>query len=113
MATSIIGREAEIKILERLLHSGEPQLLAIYGRRRVGKTFLIKTYYKEHLAFSCSGQYNGKTQEQLANFTEQLNFYFPENRDLLRSETWQFAFNRLRYCLESTPISKKKVIFFD
>jgi uncharacterized protein len=113
MATSIIGREAEIKILERLLHSGEPELLAIYGRRRVGKTFLIKTYYKEHLAFSCSGQYNGKTREQLTNFIEQLNVYFPKNRELLHADTWQFAFNRLRTCLESAGRSKKKVIFFD
>jgi AAA+ ATPase superfamily predicted ATPase len=113
MATSIIGREAEIKILERLLHSGEPELLAIYGRRRIGKTFLIKTYYKEHLAFSCSGQYNGKTREQLTNFIEQLNVYFPQNRGLLNADTWQFAFNRLRSCLENSRGSKKKVIFFD
>lgn len=113
MAISIIEREAEIKILERLLHSGEPELLAIYGRRRVGKTFLIKTYYKEHLTFSCSGQYNGKTREQLTNFIEQLNVYFPKNKELLHAETWQFAFNRLRSCLENSRGSKKKVIFFD
>ena len=113
MTTSIIGRDAEIKILQRLLHSGEPELLAIYGRRRVGKTFLIKTYYKEHLAFSCSGQYNGKTREQLTNFIQQLNVYFPQNKELLHAETWQFAFNRLRSCLESSRASKKKVIFFD
>jgi AAA+ ATPase superfamily predicted ATPase len=113
MATSIIGREPEIKILERLLHSGEPELLAIYGRRRVGKTFLIKTYYKEHLTFSCSGQYGGKTREQLINFIEQLNIYFPQNKELLHAETWQFAFNRLRSSLESIRGSNKKVIFFD
>jgi AAA+ ATPase superfamily predicted ATPase len=113
MATTIIGREAEIKILERLLNSNEPELLAIYGRRRIGKTFLIKTYYKEHLAFSCSGQYNGKTREQLANFMDQLNVFFPQNKQLLLTETWQHAFNRLRYCLENDRGSKKKVIFFD
>jgi uncharacterized protein len=113
VATSIIGREGEIKILERLLRSDEPELLAIYGRRRVGKTFLIKTYYKEHLAFSCSGQYNGKTREQLTNFIEQLNVFFPKNKELLHADTWQFAFNRLRSSLESIPASKKKVVFFD
>ncbi len=80
MATSIVGREAEIKILERLLLSPEPELLAIYGRRRVGKTFLIRTYYKEQLVFSCSGQLNGNTRTQLANFIDQLNSYFPQNR---------------------------------
>jgi AAA+ ATPase superfamily predicted ATPase len=113
MTAPIIGREAEIKILERLLHSGEPELLAIYGRRRVGKTFLIKTYYKEHLAFSCSGQYNGKTREQLTNFIEQLNIYFPKNKELLHADTWQFAFSRLRSCLENSRGTKKKVVFFD
>jgi AAA+ ATPase superfamily predicted ATPase len=113
MAISIVGRETEIKILGRLLQSGEPELLAIYGRRRVGKTFLIKTYYKKNLAFSCSGQYNGKTREQLTNFITQLNTYFPENKQLLHADTWQYAFNRLRSCLESIRGPEKKVVFFD
>ena len=46
MNTQIIGREEEINILEKLLKSTEPELLAIYERRRVGKTFLVKTYYR-------------------------------------------------------------------
>lgn len=113
MATSIIGREEEIKILERLLGSKEPELLAIYGRRRVGKTFLIRTYYHKQLVFSCSGQYNGKTKEQLINFTEQLNDWFPQHKQLSVAETWQQAFSRLRISLEATRESGKKVLFFD
>ncbi len=113
MGAEIIGREEEIKILERLLKSQEPQLLAIYGRRRVGKTFLVRTYYKEHIVFSCSGQYNGKTREQLINFTEQLNVSFPGNRLALPANTWQEGFSRLKECLETVKDKKKKVLFFD
>ena len=113
MKSTIIGREDEIKILERLLHSKEPELLAIYGRRRVGKTFLIKTYYQEHIAFSCTGQYNGKTQEQLTNFAEQLNLHFPEKKTILVPTTWQQAFGVLRECIDLLKGDGKKVIFFD
>lgn len=112
MATSIIGRVEEIRILERLLHSQEPELLAIYGRRRVGKTFLIKTYYHQQLTFNCSGQYNGKTKEQLINFTEQLNTWFPHSQQLTVAATWQEAFSRLRSALSKSGPAKK-VIFFD
>ncbi len=52
MSDVLVGREAEIDIMERLLKSKEPELLAIYGRRRVGKTFLIRTYYQDHMVFS-------------------------------------------------------------
>ena len=113
MNTEIIGREDEIKILERLLQSGEPELLAIYGRRRVGKTFLVKTYYKQHIAFSCSGQYNGKTREQLINFTDQLNIWFPKNKSDIAATTWQEAFSRLKECIETVKHKRKKVFFFD
>jgi len=113
MPPVIIGRENEIKILERLLNSKDPELLAIYGRRRIGKTFLIKSYYEKHIVFSCSGQYNGKTREQLINFAEQLNLYFPRKKPIIAPATWQEAFSLLRDCIETLKGSEKKVIFFD
>ena len=113
MTSAIIGREEEIKILARLLDSKEPELLAIYGRRRVGKTFLIRSYYKQHLVFSCTGQYNGKTPRQLVKFAEQLNAYFPGERIIPTPANWQQAFVALRERLDTLKNSKKKVIFFD
>ena len=95
MIKEIIGRENEIKILKRLLHSTDPELLALYGRRRVGKTFLIKQYYQPHLVFSCSGQYNGNTQEQLLNFTEQLNSFFPVKKKLAYSNHMAGSFYQI------------------
>ncbi len=113
MNTEIIGREDEIKILAQLLESREPELLAIFGRRRVGKTFLIKAYYKPNMIFSCSGQYNGKTEDQLANFSEQLNTWFPKKKTIPPLASWQEAFNRLKECIETIKHKRKKVLFFD
>jgi AAA+ ATPase superfamily predicted ATPase len=113
MDKGIIGRENEITTLRKLLLSKKPELLAIYGRRRIGKTYLIKTYFKEHLSFSCSGQHNGKTREQLINFTEQLNAYFPEMKKMLGAKTWQEAFQFLKESINSIEHKRKKVIFFD
>jgi uncharacterized protein len=113
MNSAIIGREPELTILERLLHSKNPELLAIYGRRRVGKTFLIRSYYQQHLVFGCTGQYNGKIREQLINFGDQLNRYFPEKKTILAPATWQEAFFILQDRIDSLKSDKKKVIFFD
>src|ERR1700761_3771544 len=107
MNTQVIGREDELKILERLLHSKDPELLAIYGRRRVGKTFLIRSYYQQHLVFSCTGQPNAKTQEQLTNFAEQLNLYFPGKKTILAPGTWQEAFSMLREQIDSLKGDRK------
>jgi AAA+ ATPase superfamily predicted ATPase len=113
MNETIIGREDEIEILEQVLQSRDPELLAIYGRRRVGKTFLINSYFKKDMLFSCSGQSNGKTKEQLINFARQLNKYFPEKRTMITPATWQEAFSQLEECIDSIKDKKKKVIFFD
>jgi AAA+ ATPase superfamily predicted ATPase len=113
MHANITGREEEIEILNKLLQSTQPELLVIYGRRRVGKTFLIKTFYKKHIAFSCSGQYLGKTKEQLLNFAEQLNTCFPNRKPALAPASWQEAFSQLKDCIDSIGHGRKKVIFFD
>ncbi|MEN9599527.1 MAG: hypothetical protein RL596_1846 [Bacteroidota bacterium] len=112
--SSIIGREEEISILKRLLSSKNSELLAIYGRRRVGKTYLIKTYYKDQLTFFCSGQYQGKTKDQLINFAKQLGVYFPESKPVIPPDTWQQAFSLLEGCLNNFDAAgSKKVLFFD
>ena len=110
---ALIGREEEIRILEDLLRSDKPELLAIYGRRRVGKTFLVKTFYRDHIVFSCTGEHKGDTQTQLANFNEKLATWFPRQSRSAVPQTWQQAFIHLRDMLESLKTPKKKVVFFD
>lgn len=62
MNKTITGREKEQKILNDALLSNESELIAIYGRRRVGKTFLIREYYKTHIVFDMIGIKKAKKQ---------------------------------------------------
>jgi AAA+ ATPase superfamily predicted ATPase len=68
-----VGRLDEIKILKEAFVSNEAEMIAVIGRRRVGKTFLIKETYKNEIVFSITGVQNASLQEQLSNFSYQLN----------------------------------------
>ena len=65
----IIGREAEKRILSDMLLSKEAELIALYGRRRVGKTFLVRNFYHKQLVFEFSGIHEASLSEQLLNFS--------------------------------------------
>ena len=69
----LIGREKEQKILKECCRSGKPELVAIYGRRRVGKTYLVKQFFHDRFDFYTTGIYDGSLEEQLAFFNKQLN----------------------------------------
>ena len=64
----LIGRTAEIEILNKALNSNSLEMVSVIGRRRVGKTFLIKTIYKDHITFSITGTQNTPLNEHLSNF---------------------------------------------
>src|ERR1700722_19626369 len=61
----ITGRIEEMKLLKDALVSKDAGLVAVYGRRRVGKTFLIHSYFQAHLAFELTGMYKGSLKKQL------------------------------------------------
>ena len=68
----LIGREKEKQILLEALHSEYSQFIAVYGRRRVGKTFLIREAYDYHFAFQFTGAANLSARKQLARFRNAL-----------------------------------------
>ena len=68
----LIGREKEITALNEMLRSNSSELIAVYGRRRVGKTFLIRECYKKNTVFEITGYYRGSMRDQLRNFHSQL-----------------------------------------
>ena len=68
MEQSIIGRKKELDALNRLYNSAQSEFIAVYGRRRVGKTFLIRQFFKNNFVFQLSGLANATTREQLVNF---------------------------------------------
>ena len=72
----IIGRERERQTLKRLEISEKPDFVAVYGRRRVGKTFLIVEHFDNKFAFSTTGVSGGGMNEQLRTFHASLKKYF-------------------------------------
>ena len=75
----IIGRKQEQKELNRLYHSGEAEMVVVYGRRRVGKTYLVNQVFTQTgFAFKVTGLYKQKMPVQLKNFSMAIDEYFHE-----------------------------------
>ena len=107
----LIGREDECRELKRLYESGDPEFVAIYGRRRVGKTFLVKEFFHCKFTFYTSGLARCGMRDQLRNFHESLLQYgLPANST--RPSDWFKAFDLLKVVIETSKC-KRKVIFID
>ena len=109
----IIGREEEIAVLQSLQDEDESAFVAVYGRRRVGKTFLIRSFYDNQFAFYLTGIANVETTNQLTNFHSAMVRQFPEFEDNPLAKDWFQAFQQLITAIELLPTSGKKVLFFD
>ena len=112
----IIGRKAEKKELERCEKSNKSELVCVYGRRRVGKTFLVEQVYGNYITFRATGLEKGSTKQQLKAFHQRLM----EKGDDVKTipKNWFEAFSRMDKLLlsgEAQILSPhgKKVVFFD
>lgn len=111
----LIGRTAEIKILTEALANPYPELIAVYGRRRVGKTHLIRTVYEKNIIFEFTGANGVNLATQLENFslTAQTAFHLQMAAPLAVPQNWTQAFRLLINLFEADPPTEKKVIFLD
>ena len=75
MDNIIIGRMVEQEILRQRIESKSPELIAIYGRRRIGKTYLVRQYFNDTFSFYFTGIYQCTKKEQLGEFNRQLKLY--------------------------------------
>lgn len=104
-----IGRKEEIEQLKKLYGSNKPEFVVVYGRRRVGKTFLVNQFFKDNFTFKVTGLAKKDKSSQLMNFGNALKRYgsplcpIPSN--------WIEAFESLRILVENTD--GKKVVFID
>lgn len=114
---NIIGRKTEIEELNTLYHSKKAEFVAVYGRRRVGKTYLIKELFRDKMAFYHTGMSpidsagNNQLQDQLKSFHNSLLRYGME--DEKQPETWLDAFFLLEKLLEDKDDGNRQVIFID
>ena len=108
----IIGRVKEMKQLDRVMSSKKSEFVAVYGRRRVGKTFLIREYFNYTFDFQLTGLANATTRQQLTNFHAVLQRHSPLVEDQI-STNWFAGFQKLITYLESIQEDRKKIIFLD
>jgi hypothetical protein len=111
MIKDIIGRRKEITELQSFVASDESEFIAVYGRRRIGKTFLVRKILGEQFSFYVTGMDNVTMDEQLLNFTLELRKY-SGNDFLPVPDNWMIAFDSLIRYLEKLP-EGKKILFID
>lgn len=110
----IIGREKEKGILNKLLRSKKAEFLAIYGRRRIGKTFLIHEFFKNQgIYLRVTGTRNVPKREQLKNFYRSLRAIFPDSEEEGQLKDWSDAFDILEKQLRKLDPSVKFILFID
>ncbi len=108
----LVGRNAEQAELSHALDSGRPELIAIYGRRRVGKTYLIRTFFARQLCFELTGIRDASQARQLEMFARVIGVATGYRHRL--PADWSEAFDELTHFLDrQLTDGGRKVVFLD
>ena len=108
---NIIGRKHEQDILHACVESQRAEFIAVYGRRRIGKTFLVKQYFHDTFDFYTTGIYKVSKTEQLKDWQKKLRRYSGTKRN--RPKDWFEAFYQLEDFLRNKKEQEKIIIFID
>ncbi len=106
----LIGRKNEREQFDDIYATKKPALVAVYGRRRVGKTFLVRQHFNNNFDFSFTGNYQMSRQGQLSLFNQELRRFSGQDYPLVKD--WFSAFEQLRQYLSSLD-NERLVLFFD
>lgn len=109
----LAGRQEEARILREALQTNRSELIAVYGRRRIGKTFLIRSVYQAEICFELSGSLEAPMDVQLGHFTKQLGAFMDTPVKPGIPANWSEAFDMLAAYLGSLKTKGKKVVFLD
>ena len=104
----IIGRKHEQAIIKNYIESKKPELIAVYGRRRVGKTYLVKSMFNNQFDFSFTGIYDVTRAVHLSQFQKALQKY--SGVIVPRLNTWFDAFDALKDYLDT--LQKERIVVF-
>ncbi len=110
MQKDFIGRKDEIKMLHSIMESGKSEFVSVYGRRRVGKTYMIQNFFDNNYTFSATGIIGGNKEEELFAFATALVKYGYEGT---QPDTWLKAFEALKNLLDQKLIDGRCVIYLD
>lgn len=106
----IIGREYELDLLSRYYESERPEFIAVYGRRRVGKTFLIRSFFRDRFDFFATGILDGTYEEEMESFWQSLVEYGYQGP---RPQNWAQSFLALNELISKNKRKKRCVLFID
>lgn len=110
---TIIDRDLEIQVLDSIYSSNTAEFLAVYGRRRIGKTFLIGHYFRDKGVYlEITGSKGASLKEQLKNYYREFQALFP-SRATKPPKTWSDAFYQLKEAIETIDKKQKIILFFD
>ncbi len=107
----IIGRKKETDILNKKLMSAKSEFVALYGRRRVGKTYLVRNLFEGRFTFWLTGLAQASLEQQLTNFNITIREQNPKS-GFKQTDNWMGAFQQIRRTIEKSK-QKKKIIFID
>jgi len=115
MSDEMLFRTEEVAVLRQMLESSESEFLALYGRRRIGKTYLIRQFFKQKTVtyFEVTGSKKAPMREQIKHFTQEIARVFYHNAPLLPPINWDGAFEMLKQAMDGQSIESKFVLFFD
>ena len=109
----LIGRAQQAQELNEAVASPAPEMVAVVGRRRIGKTFLVRKIYESRIIFELTGLQNGGKAEQLRNFELAMSRYFPNYALGDPLSEWLDAFYKLSEAIEQSGRNDKVVVFLD
>jgi len=106
----IIGRKKELERMNEAYESEYSEFVAVYGRRRVGKTFLVREAFGEKFTFQHTGLANSNMRKQLSAWKSSLKEFGMEKTTI--PGDWLEAFDMLKDIIRNSN-EKKKVVFID
>lgn len=106
----LVGRENERRMLKEAYEADESKFVAIYGRRRIGKTYLVRETFENHFTFQHSGYFGGKLSDELFEFCISIRQYGLDGFE--QPKNWLEAFELLKRVIMNSP-DKRKVVFLD
>lgn len=110
-----MAEKKEQKELAAVFNSKKAEFVVVYGRRRIGKTFLIENFFnrKKCLYFYATGIQNGLLKEQLTEFSKAIGKTFYNGANIETPESWMNAFAELNNAVVNAHQSEKIIIFID
>ena len=106
----MVGRKEESELLRKIAQADRSQLVVVYGRRRVGKTYLVRETFDYRFSFTHTGMENGSLEDQLHAFHDSL--VEQGLGECERPDNWIDAFGLLKKLLKSCP-DERKIVFID